>query len=102
MRPDLLNPLFAPVTSLPGVGPRLAPLYEKLAGGKVVDLLWHLPSGVIDRRFSPKVAEAPDGKVATLVLRVDAHFPSDTPQASLPGAAVRRDRLSPSGVLPRP
>jgi len=80
MRPDLLNPLFAPVTSLPGVGPRLAPLYEKLAGGKVVDLLWHLPSGVIDRRFSPKVAEAPDGKVATLVLRVDAHFPSDTPK----------------------
>ncbi len=80
MRPQSLFPLFAPVTSLPGVGPRLAPLYEKLAGGKVVDLLWHLPSGVIDRRFAPKVAEAPDGKVATLVLRVDAHFPSDSPK----------------------
>ncbi len=80
MRPDLLNPLFAPVTSLPGVGPRLQPLYGKLAGGKVVDLLWHLPSGVIDRRFAPTVAEAPDGKVATLVLRVEAHFPSSSPK----------------------
>ena len=80
MRPSNLFPLFAPVTSLPGVGPRLAPLYEKLAGGKVVDLLWHLPSGVTDRRFSPKVADAPDGKVATLVLRVDAHLPSESPK----------------------
>lgn len=76
MRPTLLNPLFAPVTTLPGVGPKLAPLYERLAGERVVDLLWHLPSGVVDRRFNPKVADAPSGKVATLVVRVDAHFPS--------------------------
>jgi len=80
MRPHILNPLFTPVTSLPGIGPRLAPLYEKLAGGKVLDLLWHLPVGVIDRRFSPKVMDAPDGKVATLVLRVDAHLPSASPK----------------------
>ena len=65
MRPSLLNPLFAPIGSLPGIGPKLAPLYERLAGAKVVDLLWHLPSGVVDRRFAPKLAEAPAGKVAT-------------------------------------
>jgi ATP-dependent DNA helicase RecG len=80
MRPDCLNPLFSAVTALPGVGPRLAPLYEKLTGPKVVDLLWHLPSGVIDRRFCPKVMEAPHGKVATLTLRVDAHLVPDNPR----------------------
>jgi ATP-dependent DNA helicase RecG len=80
MRPQCLFPLFAPVTSLPGVGPRLAPLYEKLAGGRVVDLLWHLPSGVVDRRFNPKVAEAPGGRVATLLVRVDAHMPPGSPK----------------------
>ena len=32
MRPEILFPLFAPVTSLKGVGPRVAPLLEKLAG----------------------------------------------------------------------
>ncbi len=31
MRPEILFPLFAPVTSLKGVGPRVAPLLEKLA-----------------------------------------------------------------------
>ncbi|MDA8230329.1 MAG: ATP-dependent DNA helicase RecG [Magnetospirillum sp.] len=80
MRPHCLFPLFAPITSLPGIGPRLAPLYERLAGGRVVDLLWHLPSGVVDRRFSPSVADAPSGKVATLTVRVDAHLPSDSPK----------------------
>ena len=64
MRPQVLYPLFAPARSLPGVGPRLAAVVEKLAGPRVVDLLWHLPSGLIDRRFSPKVAAALPGTVA--------------------------------------
>ncbi len=75
MRPDVLNPLFADVTALPGLGPRLGKLVEKLAGRHVVDLCWHLPSGLIDRRFAPKIAEAPEGGIATLTLRVDRHFP---------------------------
>ena len=58
MRPQSLTPLFAHVTSLPGIGPRLGTLVEKLAGPLVVDLLWHLPVGVIDRRNAPDVAQA--------------------------------------------
>ncbi|CAA7617418.1 ATP-dependent DNA helicase RecG [Candidatus Terasakiella magnetica] len=80
MRPSSLNALFAAVTTLPGIGPRMAPLYQKLTGEKVVDLLWHRPSGVVDRRFAPKVAEAPHGKVATLTLLVETHFPSSSPK----------------------
>jgi ATP-dependent DNA helicase RecG len=75
MRPSILFPLFAPVTTLPGVGPRLAKLFERLAGPHVVDLCWHLPTGLIDRRFAPKVADAPDGGIATLTLHVDEHVP---------------------------
>ncbi|MEO5374545.1 MAG: ATP-dependent DNA helicase RecG, partial [Alphaproteobacteria bacterium] len=75
MRPECLYPLFAPTTALSGVGPRLVKLFERLAGPAVVDLLWHLPSALIDRRFAPKVAEAPDGAIVTLTVRVDAHQP---------------------------
>lgn len=53
VRPAILFPLFKPVTALPGLGPRLGKLVEKLAGAHVADLLWHLPCGVVDRRFSP-------------------------------------------------
>ncbi|MFN3077112.1 MAG: ATP-dependent DNA helicase RecG [Alphaproteobacteria bacterium] len=81
MRPAILNPLFAPVTSLDGVGPRLGDLFTRLVGPNVVDLLWHLPSGTIDRRFAPKVAQAPAGAVVTLTVRVEAHLRSASPRA---------------------
>ena len=73
MRPEILFPLFKPVTSIPRVGTRIAAAIEKAAGPRVVDLLWHLPSGIIDRRYAPKVAEAEPGAVATITLRVDKH-----------------------------
>lgn len=93
MRPEILFPLFAAVDTLPGLGKRLAPLYAKLVGAPgaetvhVVDALWHLPTGVIDRRFAPPVAEAPDGRIATLTVTVDAHSPS--PPASRSPYRVR-------------
>ena len=82
MRPAILNPLFAPATVLPGLGPRTRPVVERLAGPLVVHLLWHLPSGLIDRRHAPKVAEAEAGTTATLTVRVDRHQPA--PNRRLP------------------
>ncbi len=73
MRPEVLFSLFAPVSSLPGIGPRYAKLVERLAGPHVVDLCWHLPSGLIDRRYAPKIAAAEAGRIATITLRVGAH-----------------------------
>ena len=73
MRPEILFPLFAPVTALPGVGPRFGKLIGKLAGDNVVSLCWHLPTGLIDRSLAPKVAEAPTGAIVTLTVVVDGH-----------------------------
>src|ERR1700748_1543523 len=79
MRPALLNPLFAPVTSLPGVGPKQDKLLRYLLGRnetpRLVDLLLHLPSQVIDRRARPKVRDAAVGTVVTLEVTVDRHRP---------------------------
>lgn len=80
MRPPILNPLFAEITTLPGVGPKLAPLYAKLCGLRVVDLLWHLPTSIIDRRYAPQAFDAIAGQVATLTLEVLAHYPPDSPR----------------------
>lgn len=78
MRPEILFPLFAPVTELPGVGPRIGKALEKLVGPYIADLLWLFPTGLIDRRYAPKVAEAQAGRVATLTLRIGAHEPPPT------------------------
>jgi ATP-dependent DNA helicase RecG len=80
MRPESLYPLFAPVGSLPGIGPRLTPLLEKLAGTHVVNLLWHLPYALIDRRLLATTATAPVGRVATMRLTVSHHLPPSAPR----------------------
>jgi ATP-dependent DNA helicase RecG len=80
MRPALLNPLFAPVTSLAGVGPKQDKLFRYLLGRdetpRLVDLLLHLPASVIDRRARPKIRDAVPGTMVTLEVRVDRHRPA--------------------------
>ncbi|WP_439814408.1 ATP-dependent DNA helicase RecG [Zavarzinia sp. CC-PAN008] len=80
-RPPELFPFFAEVETLKGVGPRVAALIEKATGGRQVrDLLWHFPTGLVDRRQRPTVAEAQHGAVATLCVQVDEHRPGRTPR----------------------
>ena len=74
MRPEILFPLFAPLRSLPGIGPRLETLIAKMAGPKVVDLCWHLPTGLVDRRHRPKIAEIKDGEIVTVEVQVGVHI----------------------------
>jgi ATP-dependent DNA helicase RecG len=92
MRPDLLNPVFADVSALDGIGPALA---KKLTGllvrpdsghdsARVVDLLWHLPVGMIDRTNQPKIAELTNGIMATLHVRVETHEPPPKRQSRRP------------------
>ena len=49
MRPEILNPLFTEVEALKGVGPQVAKLLKKLGIERVIDLLYHLPTGSIER-----------------------------------------------------
>ena len=70
-------------------------MIEKLVGGpKVLDLLLHLPVDFVDRRFSPPIAEAPEGRIATMEVLVTSHQPN--PRANLPYRVKVRDD---SGVM---
>ena len=75
MRPAILDKLFAPVTAAPGIGSQIANLFERLAGPLVLDLVWHLPSGIIDRRASPPIRALEPDRIATIAVRVEAHQP---------------------------
>jgi ATP-dependent DNA helicase RecG len=74
MRPEILFPLFAPSTSLKGVGPKLAPLVERLAGPVVRDVLFLGPTRVVHRSLT-SIAEARDGEDQTFVVDIDTHMP---------------------------
>ena len=73
MRPEILFPLFEPVTALPRVGRRTASLIEGLAGGRVVDLLWHLPSSIINRQQIPDLGHATPGTLVSVHVTVGRH-----------------------------
>jgi ATP-dependent DNA helicase RecG len=68
MRPDLLNPLFTEVEALKGVGPQVARLLQRLGITRVVDLLFHLPTGTIERVRVGGASEAVLG--SNVILRV--------------------------------
>ncbi|WP_337266740.1 ATP-dependent DNA helicase RecG [Oryzifoliimicrobium ureilyticus] len=90
MRPTILDTLFSPVSALPGVGPKIAELLVKLLGRetpdetRVVDLLFHAPSSLVDRRHQPGIASAPQGAIVTLTGRVDRHQPSPKGKTNIP------------------
>jgi len=77
MRPEILYPLFADISTIKGVGERAHKLLSNLVGGnKIVDMLWHLPSNIIDRTYSPKLANAIPGRICTIVAKVVEHIPA--------------------------
>lgn len=76
MRPEILYPLFADITTINGLGEKGAKLVERLLGGRrILDLVFHLPSGIVDRRYSPLLMQARLGVVCTIRAKVIEHIP---------------------------
>ncbi len=68
MRPEILNPLFAEVEVLKGVGPGIAKALKRLGLTRVVDLLFHLPTGSIERLRIPATSAAVLGRTIIVDL----------------------------------
>ena len=77
MRPQILFTLFAPVRTLPGVGPRVQENLQKLGASRVFELLCMMPTGLVDRRARPGAAHAIDGQIASFEVEVEAHLPPE-------------------------
>jgi ATP-dependent DNA helicase RecG len=80
MRPAVLNPLFASLASLPGIGTKLEKLYARLLGRdgeplRLIDLLFHLPTGLVDRRNQPKLSAVTPDNVVTVAVTIEKHRP---------------------------
>ncbi len=105
MRPPLLNPLFAGAAGLKGIGAKIDKIMAQFlrpASGtpgdttRIIDLLFHLPSGLVDRRFRPKIADLPPEGVVTIEANVAAHRPPPPGNKRVP---YRVDVYDGSGML---
>ncbi|MFV1920149.1 ATP-dependent DNA helicase RecG [Sphingomonas sp. MJ1 (PH-R8)] len=68
MRPQLLNPLFAEVTALKGVGAAMAKPLDRLGLSRVIDVAFHLPSGWVDRLPRDTLDMADAGRIIAITL----------------------------------
>ena len=101
MRPNVLNPLFASLSALPGIGPKLEALFARLLGRDseppgVVDLLFHLPTGFVDRSNQPKLSAVTPGTVVTVAVTVGRHRP---PPPNRPRAPYNIDTSDDTNTL---
>jgi ATP-dependent DNA helicase RecG len=84
MRPAVLNPLFADVTGIKGIGPAIAKKLQKLFGKlesdsvRVLDMVLHIPVSILERKLADSVTGVKDGDVVTLIVDVEKHEPGST------------------------
>jgi ATP-dependent DNA helicase RecG len=73
MRPEALNPLFAEVTTLDGVGPKLMKPLERLGLTRVKDVAYHLPERFVSRRAVADLDSASEGEQVIIPLTPVEH-----------------------------
>ena len=77
MGPAVLDPFFAPASTLPGVGPKNAKLFDRLLardgrGALTLDVLFHLPYASLDRRSRPKIRDAARDQIGQLTRAAES------------------------------
>lgn len=96
-RPESLSPLFRSLRSIKGVGDKLAALLTRYFGAPdgqeaiALDILMHMPSGVVDRRRQVGIAEAYLNQIVTLRLHIDRHQPPPRGKPHVPHRVFAHD-----------
>lgn len=96
-RPESLSPLFRSLHSIKGVGDKLAALLTRFFGAPegqeaiALDILMHMPSGVVDRRRQVGIAEAYLNQIVTLKLHIDRHQPPPRGKLHVPHRVFAHD-----------
>lgn len=81
MRPEILFPLFADISVLKGIGSKTVKLLQNLLGSsKIIDLAFHLPAGIVDRSYRPRLKDAVPGRICTVRVKVVEHIAPKTRQ----------------------
>ncbi len=82
---------------LKGIGPQLAQTMARFFGAPegqdaiLLDLLMHMPAGIVDRRQQPGAAFAQPGAISTFLLTIDQHQVPPRGNKRLPYRIIAHD-----------
>ncbi|MFN7901424.1 MAG: ATP-dependent DNA helicase RecG [Holosporales bacterium] len=79
--PHPLETLFKCASTLPGIGAQVLARLKKLTGrGRVIDLLYHMPTGVQHWRTIARLKDAQPGEAIRCLIRINDVAPGKTPR----------------------
>ena len=76
MRPEKINSIYSPITTLPGIGPKIEILFNRMGIYRILHFLWHIPYNVIKRQKHSNIHEAQINSLVTLKVKILSHNPS--------------------------
>lgn len=72
VRPDFLFPYFKSLSSFPGIGPKRAQLLQSKIGSVPLDVLFHFPKNIEERRWCESFSSCEPGALSTVYVEVVA------------------------------
>ena len=79
-----LTNLFSPISRLPGLGPKRVEAFKRLGCQNIRDIIYHFPTNVIDRTFSPPLSSAPTGTIITHTVTISELLPPTSYKSKKP------------------
>ena len=76
MRPEKIKSIYSSISELPGVGPKIENLFNRMGIFRNLHFLWHIPYNVIKRQKHLNIHEAEINSLVTLKIKVLRHKPS--------------------------
>lgn len=73
MRPEILFPLYTPIDHLKGVGGETTKILKRLDMKRVVDVIWHLPTGIAYFPLKKSFQGCKPGDSVALVVKITAY-----------------------------
>ena len=76
MRPEKINSIYTPITSLPGIGPKIEILFNRMGIYRILHFLWHIPYNAIKRQRHTNIHDAQINSLVTIKIKIIGHQPS--------------------------
>ena len=76
MRPEKLNSIYSSITTLPGIGPKIENLFNRMGIYRKLHFLWHIPNNVIKREHHKNVHDAKVSSLISIKVKIIKHIPS--------------------------
>ena len=76
MRSEKINSIYSPITTLPGIGPKIENLFNRIGIYRKLHFLWHIPYNVIKREKHNNLQDAKINSLISIKVKILEHRPS--------------------------